>query len=175
MSYVNQRGLITMSVRPTAAEGSAEGFGVSGTAGLNPQQRAVDIESLAGTDFDVAVIGGGITGAGTALDAASRGLRTVLVEAGDLADGTSSKSSKLMHGGVRYLEMLDFTLVREALRERELHLTKLAPHLVKPMGFVWPLTHKYWERPYVGAGLTLYDYMGGKKVVPRHQHLSSAE
>lgn len=164
-----------MSVRPTAAEGSAEGFGVSGTAGLNPQQRAVDIESLAGTDFDVAVIGGGITGAGTALDAASRGLRTVLVEAGDLADGTSSKSSKLMHGGVRYLEMLDFTLVREALRERELHLTKLAPHLVKPMGFVWPLTHKYWERPYVGAGLTLYDYMGGKKVVPRHQHLSSAE
>ncbi|MFV0428821.1 MAG: glycerol-3-phosphate dehydrogenase, partial [Arachnia sp.] len=76
---------------------------------------------------------------------------------------------------MRYLEMLDFSLVAEALRERELHLTRLAPHQVKPMGFVWPLTHSFWERPYVGIGLTLYDVMGGKKVVPRHQHMSPAQ
>ena len=90
--------------------------------------------------FDLLVIGGGITGAGIALDAATRGLSVALVEARDIAAGTSSRSSKLIHGGLRYLEMLDFGLVREALRERRLLLTRLAPHLVQPVPFLFPLT-----------------------------------
>src|SRR6266516_4403782 len=111
--------------------------------------------------FDVLVVGDGITGAGIALDAAARGLSVALVEARDLAAGTSSRSSKLIHGGLRYLEMLDFGLVREALRERRLLLTRLAPHLVRPVPFLFPLRHRGWERPYIGAGLLLYDSMGG--------------
>jgi glycerol-3-phosphate dehydrogenase len=122
--------------------------------------------------FDVLVVGGGITGCGVALDAASRGLATALVEARDLASGTSSRSSKLIHGGLRYLEQLDFALVREALRERELILTRLAPHLVRPVPFLYPLTHRGWERPYVGAGMTMYDTLGGARSLPRHRHLS---
>ena len=117
---------------------------------------------MAEHELDVLVIGGGITGAGAALDAATRGLRVGLIEARDYASGTSSKSSKLIHGGLRYLEMLDFGLVREALRERELLLTRLAPHLVKPVPFLWPLTHRGWERVYLGAGLALYDRLGGR-------------
>jgi glycerol-3-phosphate dehydrogenase len=118
------------------------------------------------------VVGGGITGSGVALDAATRGLSTALVEARDIASGTSSRSSKLIHGGLRYLEQLDFTLVREALRERELMLSRLAPHLVHPVPFLYPLTHRGWERPYVGAGLGLYDTLGGTRSLPRHRHLS---
>ena len=121
--------------------------------------------------FDVLVVGGGITGCGVALDAASRGLATALVEARDLASGTSSRSSKLIHGGLRYLEQLDFALVREALRG-ELILTRLAPHLVRPVPFLYPLTHRGWERPYVGAGMTMYDNLGGARSLPRHRHLS---
>ncbi len=94
----------------------------------------------------------------SALDAVTRGLSTGLVEQRDLASGTSSRSSKLVHGGLRYLEMFDFGLVREALEERGLLLTRLAPHLVRPVPFLYPL-HKAWERPYVGAGLALYDAM----------------
>src|SRR5207244_9043555 len=94
------------------------------------------------------------------------------VEATDYAAGASSKSSKLIHGGLRYLEMLDFALVREALTERGLLLTRLAPHLVKPVPFLWPLTHRGWERPYVGIGLLLYDTIGGRRAVPRARHLS---
>src|SRR5919108_172453 len=109
--------------------------------------------SSASADLDVLVIGGGISGAGAALDAATRGLRVGLVEARDLASGTSSASSKLIHGGLRYLEMGDFRLVREALRERELLLTELAPHLVSPLPLVWPLRRRGWERAYLGAGL----------------------
>jgi glycerol-3-phosphate dehydrogenase len=109
-----------------------------------------------------------------ALDAATRGLSVALVEARDLASGTSSRSSKLFHGGLRYLEQLEFGLVREALHERELMLTRLAPHLVKPVSFLLPLTHRLWERPYVAAGLTLYDTMGGARSVPRQKHLSRA-
>src|SRR5690606_21517332 len=97
--------------------------------------------------------GGGVTGAGTALDAVTRGLRTALVEARDFASGTSSRSSKLFHGGLRYLEQLNFELVAEALQERDLMLSRLAPHLVRPVPFVYPLRHRFWERPYVGAGL----------------------
>ena len=122
--------------------------------------------------FDVLVVGGGVTGTGAALDAATRGLRVALIEARDYAAGASSKSSKLIHGGLRYLEMLDFALVREALTERGLLLTRLAPHLVKPVPFLWPLTHRLWERPYVGAGLLLYDTLGGRRAVPRARHFS---
>jgi glycerol-3-phosphate dehydrogenase len=120
----------------------------------------------------VVVVGGGVTGTGAALDAATRGLSVALIEARDYAAGASSKSSKLIHGGLRYLEMLDFGLVREALRERRLLLTELAPHLVQPVPFLWPLTHRGWERPYVGAGLLLYDSIGGRHAVPRARHLS---
>src|ERR1700753_3165658 len=140
---------------------------------LDARDRAVSLDRLADTEFDVLVIGGGITGAGAALDAASRGLRVALVEARDLASGTSSRSSKLIHGGLRYLEQFDFKLVWEALRERDLLVSKLAPHLVKPVSFLYPLHRKVLERPSVGAGLVLYDAMEGtKRPVPHHRHLT---
>jgi glycerol-3-phosphate dehydrogenase len=123
---------------------------------LGPEQRARAWAELATTQFEVLVVGGGVTGAGVALDATTRGLRTALVEARDFASGTSSRSSKLFHGGLRYLESFEFNLVREALHERDLTVTRLAPHLVKPVPFLYPLT-KHWERPYVTAGITLYD------------------
>ena len=124
--------------------------------------------------FDVVVIGGGVVGVGAALDAATRGLRVALVEARDFASGTSSRSSKMFHGGLRYLEQLEFGLVREALHERELSLTTLAPHLVKPLPFLFPLTNRVWERPYVAAGIFLYDQLGGSKSVPAQRHLTRA-
>ena len=141
-------------------------------ARLGPLERQAALARMAEELFDVVVIGGGVTGAGTALDAATRGLSVALVEAVDLAAGTSSRSSKLIHGGLRYLEQLNFTLVREALKERSLLLTRLAPHLVRPVSFLYPLQHKYWERFYVGAGVLLYDTMGGARALPRHRHLS---
>ena len=122
--------------------------------------------------LDVLVIGGGVVGAGAALDAATRGLRVGLVEARDYAAGTSSRSSKLVHGGLRYLEQLDFGLVREALRERSLILNRLCPHLARPVPFLYPLTHRVWERFYVGSGVLLYDTMGGRHGVPSHRHLT---
>ena len=100
---------------------------------LGPRQRDAAWDKLQTEQFDVVVIGGGVVGAGAALDAATRGLKVALVEARDYASGTSSRSSKMFHGGLRYLEQLEFGLVREALRERELSLTTLAPHLVKPL------------------------------------------
>ena len=139
---------------------------------LSPEHRRRSLEALAGGDLDLLVVGGGITGAGAALDAAARGLSVALVERTDLAAGASSKSSKLIHGGLRYLEMGDLGLVREGLRERELLLTRLAPHLVAPVPFLWPLRHRGWERLYLGAGLMLYDRIGGARSVPRHRHLS---
>ncbi|HEY4007059.1 MAG TPA: glycerol-3-phosphate dehydrogenase/oxidase [Pseudonocardia sp.] len=139
---------------------------------LGPEQRERDWRAVAGQQFDLVVIGGGVVGSGAALDAATRGLRVALVEARDLASGTSSRSSKLFHGGLRYLEQLEFGLVREALRERELMLTRLAPHLVKPVSFLYPLHGRFWERPYVAAGLALYDTMGGARSVPGQRHLS---
>jgi glycerol-3-phosphate dehydrogenase len=140
---------------------------------LDARERGATLSRLATERFDVLVIGGGITGAGAALDAASRGLRVALVESRDLASGTSSRSSKLVHGGLRYLEQLDFKLVYEALRERDLLVSKLAPHLVKPISFLYPLYRKVVERPYVGAGLALYDAMEGtRRPVPHHRHLS---
>jgi glycerol-3-phosphate dehydrogenase len=139
---------------------------------LDPAARAGALERMRQERFDLLVIGGGITGAGIALDAATRGLSVALVEASDIAAGTSSRSSKLIHGGLRYLEMLDLGLVREALRERRLLLTRLAPQLVRPVPFLFPLRHRVWERPYMGAGLLLYDSMGGARHVPRARHLS---
>ncbi len=127
---------------------------------LSPDARRAALGRMANEEFDVVVIGGGATGTGCALDAASRGLSVALVEARDYAAGTSSRSSKLIHGGLRYLEQKDFGLVREALRERGLLLTKLAPHLVHPVPFMFPL-EKQWEWPYIGAGMILYDTMGG--------------
>ena len=139
---------------------------------LNPQQRSEDIAALERDEFDVVVIGGGVNGAGIALDAASRGLSVAMVEAADLASGTSSRSSKLIHGGLRYLEQYDFRLVKEALREREMMVTSLAPHLVKPVSFIYPLTENFRERTYVGAGLALYDILRGfKRALPWHKHL----
>ena len=152
---------------------------MSPPSALGPQARDDALAAMRGLsgqgELDVLVVGGGVVGAGTALDAVTRGLNTGLLEQRDLASGTSSRSSKLIHGGLRYLEMLDFGLVREALQERGLLLTRLAPHLVRPVPFLYPLTHRGWERPYVGAGLTLYDAMAmfGKSDmgVPRHRHL----
>ncbi|KGA12694.1 hypothetical protein GM50_23725 [freshwater metagenome] len=140
---------------------------------LNPDQRDAALKSLATNTFDVLVIGGGVTGVGAALDAASRGLKVALVEASDLASGTSSRSSKLIHGGLRYLEQYDFKLVREALQERELMVSSLAPHLVKPLAFLYPLHEKVRERTYVGAGLALYDALRGfQRALPGHKHIS---
>ena len=147
----------------------------TGPAGrLGPAERERDWQRLANETFDIVVIGGGVVGAGTALDAATRGLKVALVEARDLASGTSSRSSKLFHGGLRYLEQLEFGLVREALRERELMLTRIAPHLVKPVSFLYPLTNRFSERPYTAAGLLLYDTMGGARSVPGQKHLTRA-
>jgi glycerol-3-phosphate dehydrogenase len=143
---------------------------------LSPAARTEALAGLVEDELDVVVIGGGVVGAGAALDAATRGLRVGLVEARDWASGTSSRSSKLIHGGLRYLEMLNFGLVREALHERGLMLQRLAPHLVRPVPFLYPLQHRGWERPYVGAGLALYDSLGslapGSRGLPRHRHLS---
>ncbi|MBO8202462.1 glycerol-3-phosphate dehydrogenase/oxidase [Streptomyces smyrnaeus] len=146
------------------------------TAALGPEQRADALARMAETELDVLVVGGGIVGAGTALDAVTRGLSTGIVEARDWASGTSSRSSKLIHGGLRYLEMLDFALVREALKERGLLLDRLAPHLVKPVPFLYPLQHRAWERLYAGTGVAMYDAMsvssGHGRGLPRHRHLS---
>ena len=138
---------------------------------LDPAARTEAVGRLERQQLDVLVVGGGITGVGIALDAASRGLSVGLIEARDLAAGTSSRSSKLIHGGLRYLEMLELKLVHEALRERRLLLTRVAPHLVRPVEFLFPLRHRGWERLYMGAGLLLYDLWAGKHL-PRAQHLS---
>ncbi|WP_084351165.1 glycerol-3-phosphate dehydrogenase/oxidase [Millisia brevis] len=139
---------------------------LSGAAILGPEYRREAWERLGSEYYDLVVIGGGVVGAGAALDAATRGLKVALVEARDLASGTSSRSSKMFHGGLRYLEQLEFGLVREALHERELSMSTLAPHLVKPLRFLFPLTHRVWERPYIAAGIFLYDRLGGAKSVP---------
>ena len=146
----------------------------NGQTFLGPRERAVAWDRLGSEQFDVVVIGGGVVGAGAALDAATRGLKVAMVEARDFASGTSSRSSKMFHGGLRYLEQLEFGLVREALHERELSLTTLAPHLVKPLPFLFPLTKRWWERPYIAAGMFLYDELGGAKSVPGQKHLTKA-
>jgi len=125
---------------------------------LSPDRYAHDLNELAQAEFDVLVVGGGVVGAGAALDAATRGLSVAVVEAQDWAAGTSSRSSKLIHGGLRYLQTYDFALVREALRERAI-LLRTAPHLVHPLSFLYPLRRRVFERLYVGAGVLLYDVL----------------
>jgi glycerol-3-phosphate dehydrogenase len=146
------------------------------TATLGPEQRAEGFARMAERELDVLVVGGGVVGAGTALDSVTRGLSTGIVEARDWASGTSSRSSKLIHGGLRYLEMLDFALVREALKERGLLLQRIAPHLVKPVPFLYPLKHRGWERLYAGSGVAMYDAMsvssGHGRGLPTHRHLT---
>jgi glycerol-3-phosphate dehydrogenase len=145
---------------------------------LSPAGRSEAIARMAENEMDVLVVGGGVVGAGSALDAVTRGLSTAIIEARDWASGTSSRSSKLIHGGLRYLEMLDFGLVREALRERGLLLDRIAPHLVKPVPFLYPLQHRIWERGYAGAGVALYDAMaitsGTAHGLHHHRHLTRA-
>jgi glycerol-3-phosphate dehydrogenase len=124
----------------------------------------------------VLVVGGGVVGAGVALDAATRGLTVGLVEARDFGSGTSSRSSKLIHGGLRYLEQLNVSLVREALSERSILLQRLAPHLVHPVSFLFPFTHYGWERAYVGTGVSAYDTLGftlgQTRGLPGHRQLT---
>jgi glycerol-3-phosphate dehydrogenase len=165
-----------------------------GAGQLSSERRYHDLTRLKAERFDVLVIGGGVTGAGAAVDAASRGLSVALIEARDLASGTSSRSSKLIHGGLRYLEQFEFGLVHEALRERGLLATRLAPHLVRPIPFLVPLTsdtgvkalpQRVWHRAYYGAGVALYDAFASASAVagrllrgepsrgmPMHRHLT---
>ncbi|WP_407343804.1 FAD-dependent oxidoreductase [Pengzhenrongella phosphoraccumulans] len=151
------------------------------TAPLTAQTRTAALDTLqatatAGQELDILVIGGGVTGAGIALDAATRGLKVAIVEGQDWSSGTSSRSSKLVHGGLRYLQMLDFHLVREALTERDLLLTEIAPHLVRPASFLLPLEHRVWQRAYFGAGVALYDTLasinGRRRALPLHSHVT---
>jgi glycerol-3-phosphate dehydrogenase len=146
---------------------------------LSPAGRREAIARMTGSEVDVLVVGGGVVGAGTALDAVTRGLTTAIVEQRDWASGTSSRSSKLIHGGLRYLEMLDFGLVREALRERGLLLDRIAPHLVRPVPFLYPLQHRVWERAYAGTGVALYDALaytsGTARGLRHHRHLSRGQ
>jgi glycerol-3-phosphate dehydrogenase len=146
----------------------------TGAEGLGPEQRKAAIAAMRDHELDILVVGGGIVGVGSALDAVTRGLSVGLIEARDWSAGTSSRSSKLVHGGIRYLEQLNFTLVREALIERGLLLQRIAPHLVKPVRFLFPLTHRVWERFYIGAGMAMYDvfsWTGGRPPgVPHHRH-----
>ena len=146
---------------------------------LTPEQRANSLATMATETFDVLVIGGGVTGAGIALDAAARGLSTAVIEGQDWASGTSSRSSRLVHGGLRYLYNLDFKLVAEALTERGRLLSSIAPHLVEAQPFLWPLKMPVIERAYSAVGVGLYDILarigsGGKKTVPIQKHLSKA-
>ncbi len=147
-----------------------------GTSKLGPDQRTAALSALAREELQVLVVGGGVVGAGTALDAVTRGLSTGLVEARDFASGTSSRSSKLIHGGLRYLENLDIGLVREALTERSLLLQRIAPHLIKPVSFLFPFTHYGWERAYIGAGVSMYDLLavsrGQVRGLPVHRQLT---
>jgi len=143
---------------------------------LNPAQRRADIEELKNQEFDILVVGGGIVGSGIALDASSRGLRVALIEQYDFASGTSSRSSKLIHGGLRYLEQFDFKLVRQAILERQMMVTHQAPHLVKPITFIYPLHRKYIDRVRVGVGLLLYDLLQGtNRALPWHAYLAGAD
>ncbi|WP_419843059.1 glycerol-3-phosphate dehydrogenase/oxidase [Candidatus Poriferisodalis sp.] len=142
---------------------------------MGPAQRAAWLDELDGGRVDVVVIGGGATGAGCALDLALRGHSVALLEQRDLAAGTSSRSSKLVHGGLRYLARLEFGLVRESLAERRLLLGRLAPHLVHPVQFLYPIRRGWRERLYTGLGIALYSALAGRgpHAHGSHRHLSA--
>ena len=142
-------------------------------AALPTERRALLARLAEAGKFDLAVVGGGATGLGVALDAAQRGHRVVLIEAHDFAKGTSSRATKLVHGGVRYLAQGDIGLVREALHER-VHILASAPHLAQPLPFVMP-SYRRWETPFYGVGLKLYDALAGSAGLGRTEWLSAAE
>jgi glycerol-3-phosphate dehydrogenase len=148
----------------------------AGSARLGPDERTAALAALTRDEVQVLVVGGGVVGAGVALDAVTRGLSVGLVEARDFGSGTSSRSSKLIHGGLRYMEQLNIGLVREALGERSLLLQRLAPHLVRPVSFLFPFTHHVWERAYVGTGVAAYDLLGFSlgqtRGLPGHRQLT---
>ena len=129
--------------------------------------------NLENTHWDILIIGGGATGMGAAIDAASRGYKTLLVEKEDYGKGTSSKSTKLIHGGVRYLQQGNVSLVLEALKERAL-LKNNAPHIVHDLKFVVP-TYDWWESPFYGIGLKMYDWLAGKEGFGDSELLSKEE
>lgn len=147
---------------------------------LSVRTREANIDRMKSEAFDLAVIGGGITGAGVALDAATRGLKVALVEKRDFASGTSSRSSKLIHGGLRYLEQWHFGLVRESLHERAVH-SRMAPHLSKPLRFLVPVYSSNERSPLgknrlkLAAGLWLYDLLAGSQNIGRHRWLAKRE
>ncbi len=141
---------------------------------MTRRTRDDDLEALRTQTFDLLVVGGGITGAGVALDAAARGLRVGLVEKGDIASGTSSWSTKLVHGGLRYLEQFDFPMVREGLRERHT-LLRIAPYLVHKLSFLYPSNTGFIGKTYVDAGLWAYDLLAGTRALGLHRRLSRKE
>ncbi|MDV6235092.1 glycerol-3-phosphate dehydrogenase/oxidase [Leptospira ellisii] len=140
---------------------------------MEKQNRVEQIQKLQTETYDILFIGGGSTGSGAAFDAAKRGYKTALIEKRDFASGTSSRSTKLIHGGVRYLAQFHFKLIHEALSERQ-RLLENAPHLVKPLKFVLP-AYRFYERPYYGIGLTLYDILASKGKLPFHKTISKSE
>ena len=164
----------------SAASGEDNGVVNDANDRLGTASRARSIAYLRDHDVDVIVIGGGVVGSGAALDAAARGLSVALVEQRDLASGTSSRSSRLAHGGLRYLEQREFSLVHEALTERGLLLDRLAPHLVRPIPFLFPVGRR-WERPYVASGVRLYDALsrigsyGGSMPRPKSLNVDEAK
>src|SRR5882724_1520642 len=139
---------------------------------MTRQNMIQQLDAYAG-EWDICIIGGGATGLGTAVDAASRGFKTILLEQYDFAKGTSSRSTKLVHGGVRYLQQGNIKLVMEALHERGT-LKKNAPHLVKNQRFIVP-NYKWWEGPFYGIGLKVYDWMAGRLGLGSSQFLSKEE
>jgi glycerol-3-phosphate dehydrogenase len=151
-----------------------------GNPAFSVRNRGAELSAATAEELDVLVVGMGATGAGVALDAASRGLRVAVVDKGDLASGTSSKSSKLVHGGLRYLEQYEFSLVREGVLERQT-LLKIAPHLVRPMDFLYPVWPDTAKRRLVGMGLATYDAFAFASLLTRgggtrrHSRLDPAE
>ena len=130
--------------------------------------RKTNIQRASSEFFDIVVIGGGITGAGIALMAAKKGWKTLIVDKHDFAFGTSSRSAKMIHGGLRYLQNLQIKLVKEALHERE-HLLKEYPHLVKPQPFFMPIYKSKLNKLKLGIGLSGYDYLTGESSMPKHE------
>ena len=156
---------------PAPPASAAPLAGDAGHAVAPLERRRADLEALTRERLDLLVVGGGITGAGILLDAVSRGLRAALIEQEDIASGTSSRSSRLIHGGLRYLEQMRLGLVHEALSERA-RLADLAPHLVRLEPFVFPIYGApVVNRLFYGAGLTMYDLLGSARRIGRHRHL----